>query len=201
MKMEVRVTRAKGRPRMRWMDNIRHDMNKCSSGEKEDSKNMRRWRSVVQNPNSHPSWTRDKKERVNAEYSDLHTSVGSIQYVGRIFETRITYGRLHFRYAVKTWRQTGKWFTASDKEYKHVVTTVNMRGLPEDRQRRKKAGGNYQQRIHYMIKCLKSIFRRMNYPPSSRMIKISLRTSSKWSCLQFQETSPSHKLGSSHELH
>ena len=30
MKMEVGGTRAKGRPRMRWMDNIRHNMNKCS---------------------------------------------------------------------------------------------------------------------------------------------------------------------------
>ena len=29
IKMEVRGTRAKGRPGMRWMDNIRHDMNKC----------------------------------------------------------------------------------------------------------------------------------------------------------------------------
>ena len=29
MKMEVRGTWEKGRPRMRWMDNIRHDMNKC----------------------------------------------------------------------------------------------------------------------------------------------------------------------------
>ena len=32
MKMEVRGTRVKGRPRRRWMDkpyNIRHDMNKC----------------------------------------------------------------------------------------------------------------------------------------------------------------------------
>ena len=28
MKMEVRGTRAKGRPRMRWMDNIRHDISK-----------------------------------------------------------------------------------------------------------------------------------------------------------------------------
>ena len=28
MKMEVGGTRAKGRPRMRWMDNIRHDINK-----------------------------------------------------------------------------------------------------------------------------------------------------------------------------
>ena len=27
-KMEVRGSRAEGRPRMRWMDNIRHDMNK-----------------------------------------------------------------------------------------------------------------------------------------------------------------------------
>ena len=27
MKMEVRGTQVKGRPRMRWMDNIRHDRN------------------------------------------------------------------------------------------------------------------------------------------------------------------------------
>ena len=30
MKMEVRGTRAKGRPRMRWMDNIRRDMSKLA---------------------------------------------------------------------------------------------------------------------------------------------------------------------------
>ena len=30
MKMEVRG--AKGRPRIRWMDNIRHDMNTCEDG-------------------------------------------------------------------------------------------------------------------------------------------------------------------------
>ena len=29
MKMEMRGTEAKGRPRTRWMGNIRHDMNKC----------------------------------------------------------------------------------------------------------------------------------------------------------------------------
>ena len=29
MKIDVRGTEAKGRPRMRWMENIRHDMNKC----------------------------------------------------------------------------------------------------------------------------------------------------------------------------
>ena len=29
MKMEVRGTRAKVRPRMRWMNYIRHDMDKC----------------------------------------------------------------------------------------------------------------------------------------------------------------------------
>ena len=33
MEMEVRGARAKGRPRMRWTDNIRHDMNKCGTEE------------------------------------------------------------------------------------------------------------------------------------------------------------------------
>ena len=35
MKMEVRGTQAKGRPRMRWMDNIRHDMTKCGLEERD----------------------------------------------------------------------------------------------------------------------------------------------------------------------
>ena len=34
MKMEVRSTRAKGRPRIRWMYNMRHDMNKCGLDER-----------------------------------------------------------------------------------------------------------------------------------------------------------------------
>ena len=49
MKMEVRGTPAKGRPRMKWMDNIRHDMNKCSL-EEGDTQDRGRWRRVVQNP-------------------------------------------------------------------------------------------------------------------------------------------------------
>ena len=34
---------------MGWMDNIRHDMNKCGL-EEEDSKYWTRWRRMVQNP-------------------------------------------------------------------------------------------------------------------------------------------------------
>ena len=34
-KMEVRGTRAKGRSRMRWMDNIRQDINKCGLEEQD----------------------------------------------------------------------------------------------------------------------------------------------------------------------
>ena len=49
MKVEVRGTRAKGRPRMRWMDNIRHGMNECGS-EEGDGQDRRRWRRMVQNP-------------------------------------------------------------------------------------------------------------------------------------------------------
>ena len=51
MKMEVRGARAKGRPRMRWMDNIRHDMNKCSLEVGEDGGG---WYGSW-----HPSWTRE----------------------------------------------------------------------------------------------------------------------------------------------
>ena len=45
MKMEVRASRAEGRPRMTWMVNIRHDMNKCGLAEEEDDQDGRRWRS------------------------------------------------------------------------------------------------------------------------------------------------------------
>ena len=45
MKMEVRGTRGKGRPRMRWMDNMRHDMNKCGL-EEGDAQDRRRLRSI-----------------------------------------------------------------------------------------------------------------------------------------------------------
>ena len=48
MKMEVRGTRAKPRPRMRCVDNTRHDMNKCGL-EEGDAQDRRRWR-MVQNP-------------------------------------------------------------------------------------------------------------------------------------------------------
>ena len=42
MKMEVRGNQAKGRPRMRWMDNIRHDMNMCGL-EEGDAQDRIRW--------------------------------------------------------------------------------------------------------------------------------------------------------------
>ena len=45
--MEVRGTRGKGRPRMRWMD-IGHDMNKCGL-EGGNSQDRRRWRIMVRN--------------------------------------------------------------------------------------------------------------------------------------------------------
>ena len=48
MKMEVRGTREKGRPRMRWMDNIRHDVYKCGL-EEGYAQDRRRWRRMVQN--------------------------------------------------------------------------------------------------------------------------------------------------------
>ena len=48
IKMEVRGTPAKGRPRMRWMDNIRHDITKCGL-EEGDAQDRRRWRRMVQN--------------------------------------------------------------------------------------------------------------------------------------------------------
>ena len=41
MKMKVKGTRAKGRPSMRWMDNIRHDMDKCGL-EEGDAQDRRR---------------------------------------------------------------------------------------------------------------------------------------------------------------
>ena len=50
MKMEVRGTRAKGRPRMGWTDNIRHDMNKLCDLEEGDAQYRRRWWRMVQNP-------------------------------------------------------------------------------------------------------------------------------------------------------
>ena len=37
MKIEVKGTRAKGRLRMRWMDNIRLDMNKCGLEEQSET--------------------------------------------------------------------------------------------------------------------------------------------------------------------
>ena len=42
MKMEVGGTRTKGRPRMGWMDNIRHDMDKCGleEGDTQDMSKM-----------------------------------------------------------------------------------------------------------------------------------------------------------------
>ena len=43
MKMEVRGTRAKGRSNMRWMHNIRHDMNKCDF-EKADAQDRIIWK-------------------------------------------------------------------------------------------------------------------------------------------------------------
>ena len=48
-KMDVRGTEAKGRPRMRWMDNIKHDMNKCGL-EGGDAQDWRRRRKMAQNP-------------------------------------------------------------------------------------------------------------------------------------------------------
>ena len=48
MKMVVRGTRAKGRPRMRWME-IRHDMNKCGL-EGGNSQDRIRWRRMIQFP-------------------------------------------------------------------------------------------------------------------------------------------------------
>ena len=48
MKTEVRGTRGEGRPRMRWMGNIRHDTNE--SGLEEGDDQDRRWRRTVQNP-------------------------------------------------------------------------------------------------------------------------------------------------------
>ena len=48
MKMEVRGTRAKGRPRMRWMDNIRRDKN-MRGLEEVDTQDRRRCRRMVQN--------------------------------------------------------------------------------------------------------------------------------------------------------
>ena len=48
MKMEVRGTRVKGRPRMWWMDNIRQDMSKCGL-EEGDAQDRRRWRRSMQN--------------------------------------------------------------------------------------------------------------------------------------------------------
>ena len=47
MKMEVRGTQAKGRPRMRWMDNIRRDTSKC--GLEEGDAQGRKWSGMVQN--------------------------------------------------------------------------------------------------------------------------------------------------------
>ena len=49
MKIEVRGNRARGRPRLRWMDNIRHDMNACGL-EEEDAQNRRRWKNMIKNP-------------------------------------------------------------------------------------------------------------------------------------------------------
>ena len=49
MKMEVRGTRTKGRPRITWMDNIRHDINKCGL-EEGDTQDRRGWQSMLQNP-------------------------------------------------------------------------------------------------------------------------------------------------------
>ena len=51
--MEVRGVRAKGRPRMKWMDNTRHDMNKSGS-EDGDARDRRRWYSVPQTTEPRP---------------------------------------------------------------------------------------------------------------------------------------------------
>ena len=48
IKVEVRGTGAKGRPRIMWMDNIRHDMDKYGLKEGE-AQDQRQWRRIVQN--------------------------------------------------------------------------------------------------------------------------------------------------------
>ena len=62
MKMEVRGNRAKGRPRMRWMDNIRHDINKSrlAEGDAGDRSNGGGWYIIT---TLHPGWTREKKNK------------------------------------------------------------------------------------------------------------------------------------------
>ena len=59
MKMEVTGTQVKGRPRMRWIDNIRHDLNKCGleEGDAKTREDGGGWYMTW-----HPSWTREKKK-------------------------------------------------------------------------------------------------------------------------------------------
>ena len=50
--------RANRTPRMRWMDNIRHGMNKCGLKEG-DNEDRIRWRRMAHNPTWHHSWTKE----------------------------------------------------------------------------------------------------------------------------------------------
>ena len=51
--MEVRGTQVTGRLKMRWMDNIRHDMNKCGM-EEGDAQDRNKMELPVQNPDLGP---------------------------------------------------------------------------------------------------------------------------------------------------
>ena len=62
--MEVRGTREQGRPRMKWMNNIRHDMNKCGVEEGD----VQHRRTMVHNPDLAG---RGRKRRINTFRADF----------------------------------------------------------------------------------------------------------------------------------
>jgi hypothetical protein len=55
--------RRKGRPRMRWLDDVESDLKKMVRGWKEKMRNREQWRLVVEETKAHPGLQRRVEER------------------------------------------------------------------------------------------------------------------------------------------
>jgi hypothetical protein len=64
LKGRLHSTRRKGRPRMRWLEDVESDLKKMKvKGWKEKMRNREQWRLVVEEDNAHPGLQRRRRRR------------------------------------------------------------------------------------------------------------------------------------------
>jgi hypothetical protein len=61
LKGRIYFKRSKGRPRMRWLDDVERDLKKKVRGWKEKMRNREQWRLVVEEAKAHPGLYRRRR--------------------------------------------------------------------------------------------------------------------------------------------